>query len=138
MLQIASTFRLFPALCDSGSRELGRFTACLIRAGGVRGRPALRTDESCDWLPFDLHILADRSVHLQQFYGRAVHLDECDDHTAAWTIGFDDYLLSLDCGLKIVNLKRDMCDRFHKIRIGRSLPVPLPLDAERCSCDRLR
>jgi len=33
--------------------------------------------------------------------------------------------------LKIVNLKRDMCDRLCKIRIGRSLPVPLPLDAER-------
>jgi hypothetical protein len=30
--------------------------------------------------------------------------------------------LSLDCGPKIVNLKRDRCDRFHKIRIGRSLP----------------
>src|SRR6516165_2166487 len=82
-------------------------------------------------LLFALHILANCSIHLQQFYGCAVHFDECDDHAAAWTVGLDDDLLSLDCGLKIVNLKRDMCDRLYKIRIGCPLPVPLPLDAER-------
>jgi len=49
-------------------------------------------------LLFDLHILADRSIHLQQFYGCAVHLDECDEHASAWTVGLDQDLLPLDCG----------------------------------------
>src|SRR5690349_5570093 len=49
---------------------------------------------------YDLHIVADRSINLQQFYGCAVHFDEGDDHAAAWTVGLDDDLLSPDCRFK--------------------------------------
>ena len=70
-------------------------------------------------------------IDMHQFYWCAIHFDECNQHTLAWTIRFNDDLAVLDNRFQVVNLKRDMWDSLHKFRIGRTLPVPLPLDAER-------
>src|SRR5271165_2800764 len=78
-----------------------------------------------------LHVLADASINLHQLYRCAVHFNEGDQDTAAWTIGFDDYFLALEGSLKVVHLERNMGDGLHETRIGCVLPVSLPLDTER-------
>src|SRR5580704_1870587 len=77
-----------------------------------------------------LDVRPDRAIDLHQFHRRAIHFDECNQHTAAWTIRFNDDLAVFNSRFQVVNLKRDMWDSLHKFRNGRTLPVPLPLDAE--------
>src|SRR5262249_36069448 len=70
-------------------------------------------------------------VDLHELHRRAVHLDECDQHTATRTVRFDDHVLILECAREIVDFECDMGHGLHEVRIRRVVPIPLPLDPER-------
>ena len=55
----------------------------------------------------------------------------CDGDAGRGGIGLDDHLLSLERFHKVVHFEGHMRDRLDEVGIGRSLPVPLPLDVER-------
>jgi hypothetical protein len=58
-------------------------------------------------------------------------LDEGDEHAAAGAVGLDDDLLAIQGGRQVVHLERHVRHRLDQVGVGRVVPVPLPLDAER-------
>src|SRR5262249_32316241 len=75
--------------------------------------------------------VSDRAIDLEEFDRRASNLDERDDHPRTWAVRGNDDFLPAQGVLQVVHLERHMRDGLHEVGNRRTLPVPLPLNAER-------
>ena len=76
-------------------------------------------------------IASDGAIYLEQFDWSAGDLDERDYHSRTRAVRRNDDVLPSQGLLQVVHLERHMRDGLDEVGIRRTLPVPLPLDAER-------
>jgi hypothetical protein len=62
--------------------------------------------------------------------GRSAYLDERNEYPRTGYVRFNDDSLSFQRSSEVVNLENEVRNRLDEIRIGRVVPVPLPLDTE--------
>jgi hypothetical protein len=73
---------------------------------------------------------SDGAINLEQFNRSAGNLYDRDNHSRTWAVPRNDDFVPVYGLLQVVHLEGHMRDGLDEVRIGRTLPVPLPLDAE--------
>jgi hypothetical protein len=77
-----------------------------------------------------LKIPSDGAIYLEKFDRSAGNLDERDHHSRTGAVRRNDDFLPVYGLLQVVHLEGHVRDSFDKVRYGRILPVPHPLDSE--------
>src|SRR5215469_9273327 len=93
-------------------------------APAARSGPAPRRRAS-------LQIRAGPVIDLHELDRRPPDLDEGDGYARAGAVRLDDDIVALEGGRQVVDLECHVWHGLDQVGIGRGVPVPLPLDAER-------